>query len=331
MKKVLVLALAFLLTACGKPAATEIPTPKSTPDPELTSNEFYEGYKNMANRPLAVMIDNDNKDAWPHSGLDKAYLIYEISVEGGSTRFLALYNSKSEAAIGPVRSSRHYFLDYALEHDAIYIHYGWSPKAQADIPALGINNINGVMGSDSGSFWRESKFQGDYHSAFTSIEKINETVNKKGYKTEKTKSPLKFNEKDMEINGEAASIIRIPYASFYRVSYEYDSENAVYKRYMNGSAHTMKDGIDITAKNVIVLEVPSSSLGDGSARIELYNTGAGKGYYFTMGKYINIIWEKSSRTGDTVYKDQSGNEIILNPGQTWVLMTPKNITTEIVG
>ena len=88
-------------------------------------------------RPIAVMIDN-HRGAWPQAGLNKTYLVYEIIVEGGETRLMALFKGKDVDVVGPVRSSRHYFLDYAMENDAIYAHYGWSPKAKNDIKHLNI-------------------------------------------------------------------------------------------------------------------------------------------------------------------------------------------------
>ena len=74
-------------------------------------------------RPIAVMIDNHN-GAWPQAGLNDAYMVYEIIVEGGETRLMALFKGVDLEKIGPVRSARHYFLDYAMENDAIYVHYG---------------------------------------------------------------------------------------------------------------------------------------------------------------------------------------------------------------
>ena len=87
--------------------------------------EIYQG----TDRPIAVMIDN-HKSAQPHAGLNEAYAVYEIIVEGGESRLMAIFKGKDLAKIGPIRSARHYFLDYALENDAIYVHYGWSPQAE---------------------------------------------------------------------------------------------------------------------------------------------------------------------------------------------------------
>ena len=83
-------------------------------------------------RPFAVMIDN-HSDAWPQAGLNQAYMVYEIIVEGGETRLMALFKGVDLDKIGPVRSARHYFIDYAMENDAIYVHFGQSPQAQSDI------------------------------------------------------------------------------------------------------------------------------------------------------------------------------------------------------
>ena len=100
-------------------------------------------------RPIAVMINNHNQARPYHSGLDKAQIVYEFIVEGGITRMLAVFKDQDVSRIGPVRSSRHYYLDYALENDAIYVHYGWSPQAKSDISKYSVNNINGIYYGNS--------------------------------------------------------------------------------------------------------------------------------------------------------------------------------------
>ena len=108
------------------------------PEPEKTI-QIFKG----TDRPIACMIDN-HSDAWPQFSISKAYTVYEIIVEGGETRLMAVFKGADADKVGPMRSSRHYFLDYALENDAIYAHIGWSPQAQSDIKKLGINNVNGL-------------------------------------------------------------------------------------------------------------------------------------------------------------------------------------------
>ena len=83
-------------------------------------------------RNIAVMYNNISTVWGYQSGLQDAYVVYEIIVEGGYTRLMAIFKDKDTNRIGSVRSSRPYFLDYAMENDAIYVHFGWSPLAQSD-------------------------------------------------------------------------------------------------------------------------------------------------------------------------------------------------------
>ncbi len=334
MKKTAAIFLLFILALTGcKAKETVAPSPQNdVPDvPEVQeADAFYVAYNEAEKRPVAVMVDNDNKDAWPHAGLQDAYLIYEVPVEGGATRLMALFNEQSTEKIGPVRSSRHYFLDYALEHDAIYTHFGYSPRAMADIPALGVNNINGVLGSDSAAYWRENKYVGDYHSAFTSMEKIGAMVEKKGYRTDREKAPLVFSEHAKEIEGGTpATDITIRYSGGYRSGFLYNAEAGTYGKYMNGNVHALQGGASFAVKNIVVMTVKSYPLGDGSARINIDTVGSGKGQYITMGKAMPITWEKSSRSGKTVWKDEKGAEIALNPGQTFVMLVPSGIDVSV--
>jgi hypothetical protein len=138
-------------------------------------------------RPIAVMIDNHN-GAWPQANLNKAYIVYEIVVEGGETRLMALFKGQELEKIGPVRSSRHYFLDYALENDAIYVHHGWSPQAQYDISTLKINNVNGLIES-SKDFWRV-KDKSSPHNMFTSTESILKIADRRGYEVVSSKESV---------------------------------------------------------------------------------------------------------------------------------------------
>ena len=106
-------------------------------------------------RSVAIVIDNVG-EAKPQTGLNDAAIVYEITVEGGLTRLLAVYKDikNREETIGPVRSARPVFIDYVLENDSIFVHFGYSKRAEGDIEKLKINNVNGLV-TDS-AFWRTS-------------------------------------------------------------------------------------------------------------------------------------------------------------------------------
>ncbi|HHW68729.1 MAG TPA: DUF3048 domain-containing protein, partial [Tenericutes bacterium] len=181
-------------------------------------------------RPYAVMINN-NHAAWPHAGLNDAYLVYEIIVEGGITRLMALYKDQETAKIGSVRSSRHYFLDYALENDAIYVHYGWSPQAQTDISKLKVDNING-----GSPFWRDTTLKvASEHTAFTKITELEKYAESKKYlRDTKVRSLLDYSIEEIDNsndeNAVIANFIRVEYSSYHDTSYKYDEKNQVYNR-----------------------------------------------------------------------------------------------------
>ena len=280
---------------------------------------------NGNDRPIAVMIDN-HSGAWPQANLNKAYMVYEIVVEGGETRLMALFKGQNLEKIGPVRSSRHYFLDYALENDAIYVHHGWSPQAQSDISSLGVNNINGIQESSS-SFWRV-KDKSAPHNLFTSTENIFKIAERKGYsKTSNKKSILNYvsNEVEMPSTAVNATSITIPHSNLQTVKYEYDEQTKTYKRYARNKLQTdYITGEPVTTKNIIITMCENYTLDDSEnkGRQGLKNIGTFKGYYITDGKAIEIQCIKNARNEQTVYKDLNGKEIEVNDGNTFVNICP---------
>lgn len=290
------------------------------PVKEEKTPQIYRGN----NRPVAVMIDN-HKGAWPQAGLNDAYVVYEIIVEGGETRLMEIFKGVNLDKIGPIRSSRHYFLDYALENDAIYVHYGWSPQAEADIKTLKVNNINGLVES-SKDFWRVKDKKAP-HNAVTSMQNILKIAGEKGYRTQSNaKSVLNYQVDEVELEtGVEASHIVIPYSNLQVVSYTYDVETKRYTRYARNVKQTdWNTKQDITTKNIIITFAENYNLPDkeNKGRQGLKNIGDKKGYYITNGKAIEIVCSKSARTEKTIYKDLEGNEIKVNDGNTFIQICP---------
>ena len=296
------------------------------------------------------MIDN-HSGAWPQANLDKAYLVYEIVVEGGETRLMALFKGQDLEKIGPVRSSRHYFLDYALENDAIYVHHGWSPQAESDISTLKINNINGIAESSS-DFWRV-KDKSAPHNMFTTMDSILKIVDRKGYKTTSTKeSVLKYVAKEFDLSDKyeleivvaetvtdetiedvgvenekittkaiSANNVTIPHSKLQTVKYEYNEETKTYTRYARKRVQTdYITGEPVTTKNIIITMCDNYTLKDSEnkGRQGLKNIGTFDGYYITNGNAIPIKCTKIARGEQTIYKDLDGNEIEVNDGNTFI-------------
>lgn len=312
-------------------AEKSVNEPSGTDEPKAEDKKEAKIF-NGNDRPIAVMIDN-HKGAWPQAGLNDTYLVYEIIVEGGETRLMALFKGAEVDVIGPVRSSRHYFLDYAMENDAIYAHYGWSPKAKSDISSLGINNINGIYYSTP-TFWRVSTKKAP-HNAMTSTKTLLAAAKKKNYRTTSSAtSVLNYAQEDVTLEeGQLATEIKIPHSYLQTVTYKYNEKTGRYTRYARGTLQ--KDyttGESITTKNIIIEFIDNSVLQDGTTkdRQDLHNIGTFDGYYVTNGKAIKITCAKSARSSKTVYKNASTGEVIeVNDGNTWINICPKSAKVSI--
>lgn len=289
-------------------------------------------------RPIAVMIDN-NVGYSSQVGLQDAFVTYEAIVEGGLTRMMAIFKDTNTSLIGPVRSSRHYFLDYALEYDSLYAHYGWSTFAENDIKSLRVNNINGLY-VDS-AYWRDRKIAAP-HNVFTNIETLYKSAENLGYQTitdewealpitsdnvDLTKIKNKTcTDTDCDTGLVQANKVTIPYSNSQTRSYAYDSERKVYLRYMNHNAHIDRDSKEqYHYKNIIIIKVKNKTL-DSYGRQDLDTTGTKEAYYITNGYAIPITAKKDSRSGKTIYNYMDGSEVKLNDGNTFIQIEPVNMT-----
>ena len=324
---ILVIGVALLLFLGSKKDST-LPkiTKKNSKTPTIESNLKIVDL-NSKTRPYAVMINNLGVARPLQSGLQDAMIIYEMIVEGGLTRYMAVFQDQNTERIGSIRSARHYFLDYALENDAIYVHHGNSPQAAADFKTLNIDRIS-VDASKTG--WRDKSLNvSTEHTLFTSIAKLNNGVGNKR-KTRNKDFLLNYSETPVDLSTKEGAIkannIEITYSGSVKSSYEYDESAQNYKRSVNGKAHT--DYVtkkQYTFKNIITYQVSNTSLNDGSGkdRQTLDNIGSGEGYYITNGYAVPITWSKSSRSSQTVYKYKDGTEIDVNDGNTFIQIQPK--------
>lgn len=328
-KKFLIITMLLLLVSgCGKEENKKLEETnnkeENTETKEVTIVDL-----NSNERPIAVMI-NTHKEARPQSGLSDAFLIYEIMVEGGITRMMALYTQDfDEEKIGSIRSSRHNYLDYVLENDAIYIHWGGSEVAYDHLNKLDIDRIDGMVYGGKYFTTDSSLKRSLEHTRFTSASLIKEGIEKlklrttteSGYLLNYTAEVVDLSKKD---NASVANNVSIKYSSYQTVSYEYNSEEQVYYRYMSGEKHAdLVTGEQYKFKNIIAYDVTYNSY-EGSKLRDLDNVGSGEGVYITNGYSIPIKWTKDSREGKTKYTYLDGTEIDVSDGNTFIQIYPKD-------
>ncbi len=283
-------------------------------------------------RPYAIMINNVEGARKLQSGLQDAYMVYELMVEGGITRYLALFLDQTTERIGSIRSARHYYLDYALENDAIYVHHGYSPQAREDWSKLGVDRIE-VNESTTG--WRDKSASKTYEfTLFTNIEKLGKGIRSK--RTERNKDLLlNYSVDNIDISQMEGAIpankIDIKYSNNTTTNYKYDTDNNIYLRSVNNkSQNDYVTGKQLTVKNIIVYKVKYSNIqGDDKGRQTIDNVGNGTGYYISNGYAVPITWKKDSRSSATIYKYNNGKEIQVNDGNTFIQIMPDNQTLAI--
>ena len=271
--------------------------------------------------PLAVMVEN-SVDARPQVGLDLADVVYEALAEGGISRFLALYLTQEAEAIGPVRSTRHYFVYTAAEYNSTLVFVGASPIGYAALAATGIRQLNESYG-DAG-IWRSPR-RAAPHNAYTSTADARAAADAKAVGWPGSWGPLVFKDPLAPALGEPATSITVGYPplGWYDVSYEYDPATNQYLRVMDGYRHRDQfTGQQLAASNVIV-QVVADELIDREGRLDLVQTGEGRAYYFVDGVEIDGTWTKADFGSRTLFWDTAGNLVRFNPyGTTWIQLVP---------
>ena len=302
------------------PSTDPTESPKPTEPPE-------EGFKapdeNM--RPWAVSIDNQGSKPFPQGGLEDAQIVYELPVEGGLTRYMALFWDVKVDLVGPVRSARDYMLDIFVPYDGILVHVGGSPQALADIKNNpDIDYLNAMI--NAGYIFEElNDDPSDWQDTYTTGEKISDFLSTYAITTATEKSAVpKYHEEMTEgDNGLNANTISITYNKASKCAYIYDAKMMMYFRNRDGESHIDRNSNKpIGVANIIIQKVDSRIItGDAEGRLEVDMVGEGEGYFISGGKSKDITWEKAERFGSTVYFDSDGNEIVLNPGNTWIQVT----------
>jgi hypothetical protein len=301
-------------------------------------------------RPLGVMIEN-SIDARPQSGLSGADTIYEAVAEGGITRFLAMFYCQDAGQVGPVRSARTYFVDFASEYAdyPLYAHVGGANQpgpadALGQIDSYGWTNYNNLDQFSIGfpTFWRDYGRLPNVateHTMYSSVDKLWDyaattrkltNVDENGKSWDTNFVPYKFTD-DAPVSARPTSeSIHLEFwesaGSGYFVDWKYNPKTNLYMRSNGGAVHIDKDnGKQLSAKNVVVLEMVEDNANDGyvaNDHLLFEDKGTGKAVVFKDGKEIKGTWEKDTRTSRTIVRDVNGNQIQFDRGLIWFEILP---------
>jgi hypothetical protein len=268
-----------------------------------------------AERPiLGVMIENSEQSR-PQSGLNAAGIVFESVTEGGITRLLALYQEDQPEIVGPVRSLRSHFLDWAMGFDASIAHVGGSPEALDLAKTREAKSLNQFTFSIP--YYRDDSRTAP-HNMYARTKDLRETQQSEGFERSSFADIPRANEPLPE-TASAATNINIDFSGpLYIVEYRYDPDKKTYTRYLAGQPHNDAVTSDpISVNNIVVLRVKIS---DGKVQA----LGNGEALVFRDGKAIKANWSKEGFDQRINITGSDNTEIELNRGSTWFAALPQD-------
>ncbi len=294
-----------------KPVAKKQVIQKEAPKPTTVASNLtgLQVDPSLNDRPVtAIMIENST-DARPQSGLNQAGVIFEAVAEGGITRFITFFQDTEPDYIGPVRSVRPYYIQWALGFDAAIAHAGGSAQALNDMKQLNVKDLNHA----EPYFWRVGN-RAAPHNLYTSIAKLREYEGKKGFGKANFTPLLRKGETPSKTPNARTIDFNLSSTSF-NVHYEYDPGTNSYKRSEGGAAHRdERSNAQLLPKVVVALIMPQG-------KNDIYTTyqtiGSGTALVFQDGNVTEATWRKDSNSAQFSFINKDGQALGLNPGQTW--------------
>ncbi len=325
--------------------------PEPEPDPYLPCylTGLAQGEDYNPNRRIVAMMVNNIAACRPQRGLSEASILFESKVEGGITRFMALFEdyTKLTGDLGPVRSGRDQFLRLAIPYDALYCHIGRSGITQTYIEQNEYENRD-LNGDTYNFIYRDqTRLAQGYaleHTAYTNAELLQQAFEQYGYNDEYSYTGTCYDFVDYreggvrELTDEAVTSISITHSQSYRTYFDYDETTgklmmSQYSSAIGGRHQTVDEntGEQLGFDNVLVLfadittyPYPGGNLdkngndkGDPNYQCVDFDYG-GLGFYFSKGKMEPIRWFKGATTSMLRFTDMDENTLLLNCGNSYV-------------
>ena len=300
------------------PTPTPVPTPVLVPAPldgVLVSPALAKQH------PIAVMID-DLSPARPQSGFSDASVVWQAPAEGGIPRYMMIFQERTPKDVGPVRSSRLYFIEWAAEWKAAYVHAGGSPQALSTLRAKGAGQwVYNIDQFRWGAYFRRIPTRFAPHNLYTTGKDLRQLAKRAGATASAHKAVWTF-APDAPLEARpVGGRIEADYQDNVIV-YRYDRATNTYQRSVSVEGRQVDAGTKkkVAPKNVVIMRMVFGPLGDDTHhhRLEAQVTGSGVAWIATNGKTIKGTWRKKSATAPTLFYDKNGKQVTLTVGQTFV-------------
>lgn len=259
---------------------------------------------------LTAKVDN-TAGGRPQKGVNDADLVVQEFVEGGATRVAAFFESNSPQVVGPIRSIRTSDVGVVQPVEAVLVASGGAPEALEVMKKAGVKtHLEGSAG-----FKRDPNRPAPYN-LYVNLEKVRESIGDGA----PPKSYLEFGKYDAP-SGDSISTLGITFSPETTEQWAYDSKSDAWVRGDRG------DGGTFSAKNLLMIQVEHHDAGykdpAGNYVPAIVTTGSGAGW-LAVGQQIQPIkWSKESETAIWELTTESGSQIELPPGKSWISLLPK--------
>lgn len=310
-------------SAASKRAPKPPPTTTTTipvPTAPLTGLPDPQGFSQT--RPsLAVKIEN-TPEARPQSGLDVADDVYEEVVDGGITRFWAIFNSTAPTNIGPVRSVRAMDPLVVKPLGGVIAYSGGTPPNVALIRATGLVWVDENNAGDA--FYRDHT-----RAAPHNLYGRSDLLFKRGGTPIPPHPLFHYLSQGATFTGQPVSGMHLNFDQGYDVTYQWDPTVNGWKRFQRTNEPFMAVGstftpVQVAPTNVIVMFVPYAGAGEGQL------LGSGAAWIFSNGQLVKGTWKKAYEPAAPYFSDATGAPILLTPGRTWIELLPSTRTVDVV-
>jgi len=328
-------------TAAPMPSASPTATPEPTPEPTpvmvpapLTG--LLVPPAATVRHPIAAMID-DHRDARPQSGFNAADVVWQAPAEGGIPRYMLIFQSRLPSRLGPIRSARQYYIEWAAEWRAMYVHIGGSGQALTTLAAKGHGQL--VFNADGLRFEGTDMFRVSDHTAphdlYTDTKHLAAMATIVGAADGPVTPAWTFGDPVAADARPKGTTITVTYP-YETIRYRYDAVTNTYLRYIDGSASPQVDADDgrpVAPTNVVILRMRFGPLNDGhpeKRRLEAADVGSGEAIISTNGRVVHGTWKKAAIGAPTLLYGPDGSPFTLDAGQTFVQVIALSYPYEVV-
>ena len=278
--------------------------------------------------PLALKIDNA-PTALPQQGLQDADIVFEELVEGGLTRFLAIFHSQIPASVGPIRSGRSTDIPLLMPFDGAL--FGWSGSNWAFRKLLDTVAITDVgLYRNPSHYWRQT----ERISPSNLWVRASQLFNKEAHDPHSSEPLWPYELPEETTSGPSREIkgVKVDWGST-KVEHLWDATRSGWTRSQNDDPHVVLDlkgeQHELAPENLIIQftkYVLTNEEDVNGARIPLglVSEGSGTALILKDGGLIEGRWIKANVTVHTDFFDNQGRLIAMSPGSTWVLLAPRD-------